>query len=97
MLNQIKQQLGPIIVCALIAAAVLLAFVPHSQAQNPAAAAAPAGQASFSVIDTDQDGFIDKKEAAASEPVAKVFDPADANKDGVLSPMEYAKAATAKN
>lgn len=97
MLNQIKQQLGPIIVCALIAAAVLLAFVPHSQAQNPPAAVTPAGQASFSVLDANQDGFIDKKEAAASAPAAKAFGLADANKDGVLSPMEYAKAATAKN
>jgi len=97
MLKQIKQQLGPIIVCALIAAAVLLAFVPHSQAQNPPAATAPAGQASFSVLDANQDGFIDKKEAAASAPVAKVFDLADVSKDGLLSPEEYAKAATARN
>ncbi|WP_305074953.1 hypothetical protein [Propionivibrio sp.] len=96
MRNQIKQQLGPIIVCALIAAAVLLAFVPHSQAQNAPATAAPTGQASFSVLDVNQDGAIDKKEAAASAAVAKVFDVADANKDGVLSPEEYAKAATAK-
>ena len=97
MLNQIKQQLGPVIVCALIAAAVLLAFVPHSQAQNPPASAAPARQASFPVLDVNLDGFIDKKEAAGSATAAKVFEVADVNKDGVLSPEEYAKAATAKN
>ncbi len=96
MLNQINQQLGPVIVCALIAAAVLLAVVPHSQAQSKPAAAAPMGQASFSTLDVNQDGSIDKKEAAASAAVAKVFDVADANRDGVLSPAEYAKAATAK-
>ncbi|MFT3735035.1 MAG: EF-hand domain-containing protein [Rhodocyclaceae bacterium] len=43
----------------------------------------------FQTIDTNHDGYIDNKEAAAVPDLAKVFKSADKDRDGKLSPSEF--------
>ena len=69
-------------------------------AANPAPAAAPDAPAApkysaadiktiFSYLDRNGDGNISKDEAASFKGVARNFDRADTNKDGVLSFEEF--------
>ena len=68
---------------------------PYAQqpyAEQPAASvpgAAGATSASFSQIDTDQDGMISRPEASSFSAVEVIFDDADANKDGALDADEF--------
>ncbi|NIJ67634.1 EF-hand domain-containing protein [Xanthomonas sp. 60] len=75
----------------------------QAQTQQDAAAAAAssaagAGQAAgqaggggqtWASLDTDGNGTINKAESQANAGLAQVFDQADANKDGELTPDEY--------
>ncbi len=92
MMKQNKLQFWQSMTLAFLAATALYTTVPQASAANPA----PVDAKSFSALDTNQDGFVDQKEASASPAVSKVFSTADANKDGRLSPEEYAKAFSMK-
>lgn len=74
------------------------AVAPQAQAA-PAQAAAPADQPkqiTWSDLDTDKDGKLNKTEVAPVQALTQVFDSADTDKDGMLTPDEY-KAYVAKN
>jgi predicted lipid-binding transport protein (Tim44 family) len=62
-------------------------------AANSAAQAAQAsgggGGQTWASVDTDGNGTISKTEAQVNAGLAQVFDQADTNKDGELSPDEY--------
>ena len=92
MLKQNKLQIWQSLTLAFIAAMALYATVPSAYAAD----SAPVEAKSFSALDTNQDGFVDQKEASASPAVSRTFSTADANKDGRLSPEEYAKAFSMK-
>jgi Ca2+-binding EF-hand superfamily protein len=47
---------------------------------------------SFSELDTDRNGVIDLQEAQEYPPLVEVFDSADLDQDGELSPEEFAYA-----
>lgn len=78
------------------------AATPASAAQDSAAtAAAPAPSAqkkSWSDVDTDKSGNLSKGEAAAVPALSQVFEQADSDANGQLTPDEYknyvAKAQT---
>lgn len=92
MLNHTKLQFGQSFVFGILAAAAIGAAVPAAHAAEQVTAEAM----SFAVLDLNQDGFIDKKEAGVLPSLTKVFDTADQDKDGRLSPTEYAKASAPK-
>jgi len=56
---------------------------------TPAASAASAKRVNWSQLDSDKDGKLSKAEAAPVKSLSKVFDQADANKDGALTADEY--------
>jgi hypothetical protein len=56
---------------------------------TPAASAASAKRVNWSQLDSDKDGKLSKAEAAPVKGLSKVFDQADANKDGALTADEY--------
>ncbi|MEN1925901.1 EF-hand domain-containing protein [Luteimonas sp. MJ293] len=56
---------------------------------TPTAQSAPQGQVSWTDLDTDGDGNLSRAEAAGLPQLAQVFDQADADGDGVLTPQEY--------
>jgi len=68
---------------------VPFAFAEQPYAEQPAASAPEAASASFSQIDTDQDGMISKQEASSFSAVEVIFDDADANRDGALDSNEF--------
>lgn len=73
----------PILAAALLLGASLQA---HSQqALQPTPGQQQALQARWKAADTNQDGYIDRSEAAAMSPINKHFDEFDNNKDGKLS------------
>ncbi len=51
---------------------------------------------SWADVDTDKDGAISKQEASSNAGLSQVFDQADADTDGKLTPEEY-KAFVSKN
>lgn len=74
---------------------------PTAQTTSPAdPAAAPPGaepkQVTWSDLDMDKDGKLNKTEVASVPALTQVFDDADADKDGALTPDEY-KAFVAQN
>jgi hyperosmotically inducible protein len=69
---------------AVLAAAALPA-VAVAQNQTPA-------DVTFNNLDKNKDAFVSRDEAKANKRIAKHFGAADANKDGKLSPDEFAKA-----
>jgi hypothetical protein len=73
---------------ACIAASVLMLSAGAAQAADPAPVKTP----SFSELDTNHDGYIDRKEASASLEVSGWLESADKDKDGKLSPAEFAAA-----
>ncbi len=60
----------------------LLAFATPAQSES--------GVPSFALLDADQDGMISRNEARADERVAAGFADADQDRDGYLSPGEFA-------
>jgi len=64
-----------------------LAGTPMS---HDSAGSSNASEAAFSRLDTNHDGVISEKEAAADKNVAKQFSKADANHDGKLEQSEFA-------
>ncbi len=67
-------------------------------AQDPAQSAAPAAQQqplTWADLDVDGNGTLSKTEAGNLQSLAQVFDDADTDKDGELTPDEY-KAFVAK-
>jgi hypothetical protein len=73
---------------ACIAASAIVLSVGAAQAADPAPVKAP----TFSQLDTNHDGYIDSKEASASLEVSGWLVSADKDKDGKLSPDEFAAA-----
>lgn len=59
------------------------------QAAGQATGQAGGGGQTWASLDTDGNGTINKTESQANAGLAQVFDQADANKDGELSPDEY--------
>lgn len=60
-----------------------------SQAAGQASAQANGGGQTWASLDTDGNGTISKSEAQVNAGLAQVFDQADTNKDGELTPDEY--------
>jgi len=78
-----------------VAAATLSAFAAGALAQaNAEGGKAPGPNPEFVKLDTNKDGFISRKEAEKNKGVLKVFDQADANKDGKLDEDEFLKAVS---
>ncbi|QDH71133.1 EF-hand domain-containing protein [Marilutibacter alkalisoli] len=61
----------------------------QDQAESATMNAAEPAQKSWAELDLDQDGSINREEAAAAPALAQVFDQADADGDGMLTPEEY--------
>ena len=84
---------------ATVAALMLAAPAVFAQEQAappaepaPAATPAPAPQGnamSWADVDTNQDGNVSKDESAVVPALSQVFDQADADADGQLTPQEY--------
>ncbi|MCW4456026.1 hypothetical protein OK348_14635 [Flavobacterium sp. MXW15] len=70
-----------------------------AQAQQTDAAAAQAseGGQTWASVDTDGNGSISKQEAQVNAGLSQVFDQADANGDGQLTPDEYKAFVDAQN
>ncbi len=60
-----------------------------SQSAGAASAQANGGGQTWASVDTDGNGTISKAEAQVNAGLAQVFDQADTNKDGELTPEEY--------
>ncbi len=60
-----------------------------SGAAAQASAQASGGGQTWASVDTDGNGTISKSEAQVNAGLAQVFDQADTNKDGELTPDEY--------
>lgn len=93
---------------AALAAALALPAMAQSTSQDAAAQSgssatgAPTGSSNsggggqtWASVDTDSDGAISKQEAQVNAGLAQIFDQADGNTDGKLTPDEY-KAFVAK-
>ena len=59
------------------------------QSSGQASGQAGGGGQTWASLDTDGNGTINKAESQANAGLAQVFDQADANKDGELTPDEY--------
>ncbi len=79
----------------LIVAAVAMTTPFFANAEAPADAVVETTQASFTQIDTDQDGMISKQEASSFSSVELMFDGADSNQDGALDSSEFDQAKPA--
>lgn len=66
-----------------------------TQAPPGAAPAAEPQQVTWADVDADQSGAISKEESALLPSLAQVFDQADADGDGQLTPDEYKAFAAA--
>jgi hypothetical protein len=82
---------------AVIASVPLLNALSRGSAQSSMSASAGASMAApsartFEQIDRDKDGFIDSIEAQALGGLTAVLDGADANQDGKLDKVEFARA-----
>jgi hypothetical protein len=61
----------------------------EASTSNDASAAAEPAKKSWADVDGDKDGNLSKTEADAVPALSQVFDQADANADGSLTPEEY--------
>jgi hypothetical protein len=90
-----------IAVTAALAAALALPAMAQTSPQDAAAAqsaqqgGASGGGQTWASVDTDSDGAISKQEAQVNAGLVQIFDQADGNGDGKLTPDEY-KAFVAK-
>ncbi|MEE7566256.1 EF-hand domain-containing protein [Xanthomonas sp. Kuri4-3] len=91
---------------AALAAALALPAMAQTAQQDPAAAAAAqsgssatsaqsGGGQTWASVDTDSDGAISKQEAQVNAGLSQIFDQADGDGNGKLTPDEY-KAFVAK-
>ena len=80
----------------LIVAAVAMTAPFFANAEAPADAIVETTQATFTQIDTDQDGMISKQEASSFSSVELMFDGADSNQDGALDSSEFSQAKPAE-
>ncbi len=79
-----------------LAAALALPAMAQSTSQDAAAhsgssatSAQSGGGQTWASVDTDSDGAISKQEAQVNAGLAQIFDQADGNADGKLTPDEY--------
>lgn len=103
-MNNVRKPLTGLLALG-VALAMPLAFAQDTggTAQSPttptdqaATAGAQGGQVTWSDLDTDGDGNLSRAEAAALPELASVFDQADADGDGVLTPQEYQQYAASQ-
>lgn len=85
-MNNARKPLAGILALGM-ALAMPMAFAQEAGDQPPPPA--QQGQVTWSDLDTDGDGNLSRAEAAALPDLASVFDQADADGDGVLTPDEY--------
>ena len=77
----------------MLIAGVTLAMAGVAHAQSTAAPAADAeAAAAFTKADKNGDGKLSREEAASLPAIASNFDKFDTDKDGSISPAEFAKA-----
>jgi hypothetical protein len=74
-------------------AAVLACSAPFAAEQSTTTTATDKEWPEFSALDTNGDGNISEDEAKAQSLLASRFHEIDDNKDGMLNPAEYDKAA----
>jgi len=86
----------PLFVVSTVLAAAL-AFPAFAQSAQSGAAQPQQGGGgqTWASVDTDSDGAISKQEAQVNAGLSQIFDQADGNADGKLTPDEY-KAFVAK-
>lgn len=102
-MNNVRKPLTGLLALG-VALAMPLAFAQEAdefgeQPPTPteqAAPTAPQGQVTWGDLDTDGDGNLSRAEAAALPELASVFDQADADGDGVLTPQEYQEYAASQ-
>lgn len=96
MLKRFKSLPVRSVACAAMASA--LCFVaPVASAADPAPADSKSPLSKgFLALDINRDGYIDYKEATANPALDKVFDAADTDKDGRLTPDEHTKGLDLK-
>lgn len=85
-MNNARKPLAGILALGVVLA-MPMAFAQEAGDQQPAPA--QQGQTTWSDLDTDGDGNLSRAEAAALPDLASVFDQADADGDGALTPDEY--------
>jgi Ca2+-binding EF-hand superfamily protein len=74
--------------CAMLSVALLAAMpIATLSAGRQPAAATPV----FDLVDRNRDGFIDRREAGAVPGLAERFEQMDANHDGKLDRVEFAR------
>jgi Ca2+-binding EF-hand superfamily protein len=73
--------------CALLTAPLVWALVALAQDQSP-----PDRVPSFTDLDRDNDGYLNRGETLDVDGLADVFDVADVDRDGRLSVAEFSKA-----
>ncbi len=76
---------------ACVGASAILLSIGSAQAADSGSAKTP----TFSQLDTNHDGYIDVREAAASPEVSSWLGAADQDKDGKLSLKEFTAAMAA--
>ena len=92
MLKQCKSNRVRFVSCAAVAATALFLVAPGANAADPVPVDAKSSVSKgFLALDINRDGFVDYKEATANPELLKIFDTADTDKDGKLSPEEYTK------
>lgn len=97
-MNNVRKPITGLLALGLVLA-MPLAFAQESEAGQPPAGEATSqaqGQVSWADLDTDGDGNLSRAEAAALPELGAVFDQADADGDGVLTPQEYQEYAAAQ-
>jgi len=70
---------------------------PPGTASQGAAGAGATQQLTWSDLDTDKDGKLSKTEVVSIPNLAQVFDSADTDQDGLLTPDEYKAYVAAGN
>lgn len=99
MKNVRKPLTGLLALGAALAMPLAFAQEPTTQEAPPTDAAQPQaaeGQLTWADLDTNGDGNLSKEEASAHSALAAVFDQADADGDGQLTPDEYRSFAASQ-
>ncbi|HVJ36806.1 MAG TPA: EF-hand domain-containing protein [Stenotrophomonas sp.] len=83
------------VLSTVLAAALAMPAFAQSAPQSGAAPAQGGGGQTWASVDTDSDGAISKQEAQVNAGLSQIFDQADGDANGKLTPDEY-KAFVAK-